>query len=345
MPDPQVQADSMWSQAGQAIARAMKMWRGPSTDGSGRNPGPAFGYAVPNDKPPALSDKFEQAAREQLAKAVHEDMAHAAAQIDALLKIDDPEHFKAKLEQLQAKWKQITGNTLLAPASADALEKIVGTSFANGLQPGGKAVANAFDPDQPRDEQGRWTNDGGSSNIGKGHAQSKDSQRSETTGGALESAKNHVGGGAETSPGHDASRAERLARVATEQERLTHWARQNNRLVADKSEPHFGGREHDVILHPDSGRVTKYTRTDHQLGYGHAFHEDLPGATPGEYLDRPHRSSRESLKHPKKAGKPESEGVTQESNLFHTFKGKQLVANNFPTNVLMRQLPHLPDIV
>ncbi len=81
-----------------------------------------------------VSGKFEDAARGQVAAALREDLGHAAAQISALLQIDDPEHFKTKAAQLQARWDQITANTLLAPASADTLANVIGTAYAQGLQ-------------------------------------------------------------------------------------------------------------------------------------------------------------------------------------------------------------------
>ena len=135
-------------------------------------------------------------------------------------------------------------------------------------------------------ENDQLTPGGGGGSVGASNEKSDDSQRPESTQSALESAKDYVGRGAETVPGHDASGAERLARIATEQERLTRWAQANNRVIPSVPERHLGGREHNVSFDPATGRVTKSTLFTDNFGYGHAFHDDTPGATPSEYLDR-----------------------------------------------------------
>ena len=57
-------------------------------------------------------------------------------------------------------------------------------------------------------------------------------------------------------------------------------------MISSVSERQFNGQEHDVSVDAASGRVTKSTRFSDNFGYGHAFHDDTPGATPSEYLDR-----------------------------------------------------------
>jgi Serine/Threonine/Tyrosine Kinase found in polyvalent proteins len=102
----------------------------------------------------------------------------------------------------------------------------------------------------------------------------------------LESAKTYTGRGAETTPGHDASGAERIARVATEQQRLIQWGEQNHKLIPRIAQPDARGGEHDVRFDAASNRYIKSTRLDLHQGYGHAFHDEAPGAAPSEYLDR-----------------------------------------------------------
>jgi hypothetical protein len=124
---------------------------------------PASATAIPNANPtlshemgeggvreqPELSDKFEDAAREQVAKAFHEDMAHATAKVKALLQITDPAHFAARAKDVLGEWDNLITNTLLVPKAADALLPIVGTAYAQGLQPKITPLGN-WDPDQPR---------------------------------------------------------------------------------------------------------------------------------------------------------------------------------------------------
>jgi hypothetical protein len=141
-------------------------------------------------------------------------------------------------------------------------------------------------------ENSRFTSGPDGDNIERSNEKSENSQRPATTQSALESAKDYVGRGTETSPGHDASGPERLARLATERERLTQWGFQNNRVISSVPERQFYGREHDVSFDPASGRVTKSTSFGDNFGYGHAFHDDTPGATPSEYLDRAHTGNR-----------------------------------------------------
>ena len=155
MPDPQINAAGFWSRAGQffagAAAATARAVTGPFsrrlTDGTL----PALAYAIPNEKPAGegLSEDFEAKAREQYARGVHADLQHAAAKIQALLQIDDAEHFASKAKELSDAWEKITGNTLVAPSAADALAPIVATAFLKGLSPDKDALAN-WDPDQPR---------------------------------------------------------------------------------------------------------------------------------------------------------------------------------------------------
>jgi hypothetical protein len=116
---------------------------------------------------PAVSEKLTASSCDHLAAAVHDDLAYAAGKVAALLKIDDPDHFKAEAEKLAKAWDQITGNTLLAPSAADALARIAGTSFANGLQRPRSEMANNGPTDEPRDKEGKWS---AQEELRKGHA-------------------------------------------------------------------------------------------------------------------------------------------------------------------------------
>ena len=103
---------------------------------------------------------------------------------------------------------------------------------------------------------------------------------------SLESAAHDTGRGAETTPGHDASHAERAQRVAVEQRRLREWAKENHKLKRGLLPEDSRGGEHIVHFDERSGRYFKATRPEAQRGYGIAFGSHSQGATPGEYLDR-----------------------------------------------------------
>ena len=122
--------------------------------------------------------------------------------------------------------------------------------------------------------------------------QRQDSGGSGGAQSALESAKTYTGRNAETTPGHDASGAARIARVATEQQRLIQWGEQKRHLIPRIALPDARGGEHDVRFDADSNRYIKSTRPDLHQGYGHAFHDEAPGAAPSEYLDRLHTANR-----------------------------------------------------
>jgi hypothetical protein len=143
--------------------------------------------------------------------------------------------------------------TLLAPCAADVLAETVGTSYLQGAQPESEAVANAFNPDQPLDEKGRFASGAGGSNVERSN---EDNDARRTAQSPLESAKSYVGRGAETSPGHDSPDTERLARLATERERLTQRGRENNRVLASVPESQSGGKE---------GRLTQWSRENIRL--------------------------------------------------------------------------------
>jgi hypothetical protein len=175
MPDPQVDAAGFWSRAGAfftgAVAATRRAINGPftrNTDGTL----PALATAIPNDSPsprlrgegrgevsadpPQVSSAFEQAAREQLAQAVHDDMAHAAARLQFILQITDEALLKQKVKAWLADYPDMLGDILADPAAAKALQNIAATAYLQGAQPATTQLANTFDPDQPRDEKGRW---------------------------------------------------------------------------------------------------------------------------------------------------------------------------------------------
>lgn len=156
MPDPQVKAGSMMSQAVQTVKNALRFWRGsnPSTDSSGNNPGPAFGYAIPNTS--EVSTELEDNGRQLVAEQVHAELQHAAGKVIAILQIQDPDLRERKLKQLAAQWDGITLDTLQAPTGlADAIANITGTGLAAGLsERPGAALAN----DNPNhDEKGLFS--------------------------------------------------------------------------------------------------------------------------------------------------------------------------------------------
>jgi phage gp29-like protein len=165
MPDPQVDAAGFWSKAGDAFTSAGAAIKraifGPFTRNADGTL-PTAAYSIANDQPPKVSDDFVAAARKQYAAGVHDDMSYAAHQVKSLLQImeDDPDHAAHNARKLLARWDSVTGNTLLAPAAAVALEPIVSTAFLNGLQRPETSLAN-WDPDQPRDNLGRWADENG----------------------------------------------------------------------------------------------------------------------------------------------------------------------------------------
>jgi hypothetical protein len=173
MPDPQVDAAGFWSSAGAALRSIFGPFVNPgrarlqsSRETSRMTDGtlPALATAIPNQsdkidsprqstatagQPPKVSDQLEEASRKKLASATHEDMAHAAAKVKALLQITDPDHFAARAKEVMGEWDAVTANTLMVPKAADALAPIVGTAYAQGLQRPDTTLEN-WNPDQPR---------------------------------------------------------------------------------------------------------------------------------------------------------------------------------------------------
>ena len=135
MPDPQVDAAAFWSGAGAALRSIFGPFVRKPMDRMTDGTLPALATAIPNDGgPPKVSEKLEQASRERLAGATHEDMAHAAAKVKALLQITDPGHFAARAREVLGEWDSVTANTLMVPKAADALDQITATAFADGIQ-------------------------------------------------------------------------------------------------------------------------------------------------------------------------------------------------------------------
>lgn len=176
MPDPQPDEAGFWS----AVGAARRAVFGPFSKGKKAAPRmsdgtlPALAVAVPNEAidrknasaaaaAPKPSEEFEQVSRERLAAATHEDMAHAAEKVKALLQITDPEHFAARANEVLGEWDSMTANTLMVPKAADALAPIIGTAFATGLQRPSAASLENWDPDQPRDRLGQWVDENGGS--------------------------------------------------------------------------------------------------------------------------------------------------------------------------------------
>ena len=124
---------------------------------------------------------------------------------------------------------------------------------------------------------------------GENDSKSDHSQRSGDAKGSLESAAHDTSGDARTVPGHDATLAERGARISAEEGRLRNWAEENGKLGGKLPREDHRGGEHTVqIPHEDDKpqRVVKATRPDAQKGYGVALGSNSTGASPGEYLDR-----------------------------------------------------------
>jgi hypothetical protein len=109
-----------------------------------------------------VTDKFTDAAVKQFADALHEDLSHAAQKLIAALEITDDSLREKKLKELLAAWPGITADTIIAPQSADTLANAIATAYAHGVQsPGPAQMTNAFNPDQSRDEQGRFSDEPG----------------------------------------------------------------------------------------------------------------------------------------------------------------------------------------
>jgi hypothetical protein len=85
--------------------------------------------------------------------------------------------------------------------------------------------------------------------------------------GSIESAAHDTGGGAESSPGHDASFGERGSRVSGEQKRLKTWAEENGKLGGKLPREDTRGGEHTVQSDHEKGLVYKATRPEMNLGY------------------------------------------------------------------------------
>jgi hypothetical protein len=162
MPSPQNGAENFYRAAGVRAARRIGVQTDDQVNSAdlysraGRALFPALGYAIPNEASPVLSEAFLQAAGESAAAETKENLAHAAAKLAAILQIADVDLRAKKLSELLAQWPDITADTLLS-IKTESLENIIGTAYAAGLQGDGTSVGNEFNPDQPRDERGRFT--------------------------------------------------------------------------------------------------------------------------------------------------------------------------------------------
>jgi hypothetical protein len=111
---------------------------------------------------PQVTDKFTDAAVQQFTDSLHEDLSHAAQKLIAALQITDDTLREKKLKELLAAWPGITADTIITSKSADTLANAIATAYAHGVQsPGPAQMTNAFNPDQPRDEQGRFSDEPG----------------------------------------------------------------------------------------------------------------------------------------------------------------------------------------
>lgn len=95
------------------------------------------------------------AARERLRAAFAADLQHARDRLNRVLEIEDGELLKTKLNELAADWPQIMKDILADPRAARVLESQMGSAMAGGM-----VAVQAGSPDQPRDEDGRWTSGG-----------------------------------------------------------------------------------------------------------------------------------------------------------------------------------------
>lgn len=107
-------------------------------------------------------------AQDALARAMAEDLAPVRARIEEALALEDDQAMLAALQKLQADMPDLLTSILAAPAAEQILEDTTTAAMINGIEYATNERTPAalnFDPSQPRDENGRWseTGDGGMS--------------------------------------------------------------------------------------------------------------------------------------------------------------------------------------
>ncbi|HQP35316.1 MAG TPA: hypothetical protein PLI95_09060, partial [Polyangiaceae bacterium] len=88
---------------------------------------------------------------------------------------------------------------------------------------------------------------------------------------ALESAEADTRGGGRTTPAHDESRSERVARIEREERRILSWAGQRGLIASALPQADDLHNEHGIHYDETSDKYIKFTRADKHQGYGIAL--------------------------------------------------------------------------
>jgi phage gp29-like protein len=142
-------------------------------DGRVGNPLPAKGDEDDEEAGAQITNRAEPAtSNQQLAAALARDLAPVLAALDErlarILEITDPALRKTKFDEAWAELAPLMKDIQADPATARALEKITAPALAKGLTNRAGKILN-FDPDQPRDEWGRWTDGAGFEAVATGN--------------------------------------------------------------------------------------------------------------------------------------------------------------------------------
>jgi hypothetical protein len=107
-----------------------------------------------NAAAPALSEVFEQRSAHALAAAVSDDMQHVAARLAAIMAIQDPDAFKAKMQKFLDDYPGLLADVLADPESARVLANISSAALASGLSTPSAQMTNE---NPNHDELGRFS--------------------------------------------------------------------------------------------------------------------------------------------------------------------------------------------
>ncbi len=132
---------------------------GPAVPGRAGSPVPAE-----DDEEPMVTNRAPQFstpnAQQSLAAAIAADLRPVLAALDERLariaEITDPALRQAKLDEAWAELEPLMKDIQADPASARVLEQLSAPALARGLTNRAGKILN-YDPDQPRDDQGQWT--------------------------------------------------------------------------------------------------------------------------------------------------------------------------------------------
>lgn len=104
----------------------------------------------------------------QLREAFAADLQPARERLARILSISDDALLETKLREFVAEFPQLVNDITADPRSARVLEAQMGSAAANGLASGGplrnRRILNS-NPDQPRDEDGRWSSGGAGMSV------------------------------------------------------------------------------------------------------------------------------------------------------------------------------------